>query len=449
MRMRTLLAAMVAVLLCAAPARAAETGINETLAQTVHTPDKATALGADWVRVWALWSDLEPAPGQYTEHLIGQLNDKVDALEARGIKVLVVVHHSPAWAGGGTTPPDPGRFARFMAHMAQRVPNVDAWELWNEPDSQEFWAGAPQPAAYAAVVRAAYPAIKAVQPNDVVVLGGLVGNDYDFLQGLYATGARGSFDAVAVHTDTACLTNGPGHYYRDERGRIGRYTFSAYREVHQVMADNGDGAKPIWMTEIGWNTQSTRRGSCNVGRWARQKRMGVSKHRQARFLRAAYRCIAADPYVGVAFWFGIQDIPAPLTRHARGFGLYGGKGEAKPAAKAFRRLNRGVRPRACGGYVDRTPPTIKVLSPDDGHRFRDKITVRVRAYDNRGGAGIGRIMLALDGRHIRSWGGSGGSISPWWDSEQWKPGLHMLTFSVRDYAHNESTVSVRVEKTRR
>jgi hypothetical protein len=449
-RLRFPLAILVALLVCAAPARGAETGVNETLAQTVSSAEKAPRLGADWVRVWVLWQDFEQAPGHYTQHLVDELNRKVAALDARGIKVLVVVHRSPGWAGGGITPPDPARFASFMGGLAQRAPGVDAWELWNEPDSAEFWAGAPQPAAYAAVVRAAYPAIKAVRPDDAVVLGGLVGNHYDFLEQLYANGAQGSFDAVAVHTDTACLTNGPDFYYRDERGRIGRYTFSAYREVRQVMVDHGDGAKPIWMTEMGWNTQSRKRGSCNVGRWAGQKRMGVSKRRQARFLRAAYRCIAADPFVGVAFWFGMQDIPARFSRHARGFGLYGRKGKAKPAAKAFRRLDRGIRPRGgCGGYVDRAAPTIEVLSPRDGQRFRDKITVRVRAYDNRGGTGVGRVMLALDGQHIRSWGDGGGSISPWWDSADWRPGLHTLTFRVRDYAQNETTVSVRVEKLRR
>jgi hypothetical protein len=214
------------------------------------------------------------------------------------------------------------------------------------------------------------------------------------------------------------------------------------------MVDRGD-VKPIWMTEVGWNSQSHRKGSCNTGRWAGQKPLGVSRKRQARLLREAYRCVAADPYVAVAFWFGLQDIAARHTKHARGYGLYGLKGKAKPAAKAFRKLQRGIPPRRCGGYVDRTPPTIKVLSPRNGQRFGDKITVRVRAYDNRGGTGVGRVMLALNGRHIRSWGDGGGSISPWWDSADWKPGLHTLTFRVRDYAQNETTVSVQVEKTRR
>jgi hypothetical protein len=453
MRFRSLPAGAVALaaalLVCATPARAVETGVNETLSHTVPLPRTASTLGADWVRMWALWQDMEPSPGNYNEHLISVMNGRIAALKARGVKVLVVVHRAPAWASGGrggiAPPSNPATFGAFMGQIAQRVPGADAWELWNEPDSGEFWAGGADPAAYAALLRSAYPAIKAVQPGDAVVTGGMVGNNMDFLSALYANGAQGSFDAVGVHTDTACLTNGPDAYYRDERGRVGRYTFSSYREVHAVMADHGDGGKPIWMTEMGWNTQ---RGRCNVGEKAGTKPLGVSPRRQARYLRAAYRCLAADPFVGVALWFGLQDIPG--SRHARGFGLYRHNGKAKRAAKAFRRLDRGIRPRGgCGGYVDRTAPTIRVLSPLDGSRYSDKLTVRVRASDNPGGSGIGRISLDADGRHVRSWGGSGGSIKPWWGSADWKPGIHTLTFSVRDYAQNATTVSVRVEKVRR
>jgi hypothetical protein len=446
-----LVAALAAALVCAAPARAVETGVNETLSQTVSTPHKAERLGAEWVRLWALWQDLEPARGAYNQHLINVLGANIAALEARGIKVLVVMHRAPAWAsdglGGHAPPSDPARFGEFMGGIARRLPGVDAWELWNEPDDPGFWAGAPQPGAYAALLRAAYPAIKAAQPGDIVVTGGMVGNNMDFLQALYANGAQGYFDAVGVHTDTACLTNGPGVYYRDERGRIGRYTFSAYREVHAVMADHGDGAKPIWMTELGWNTQSTGPRSCSVGTWAGQKPLGVSERRQARFLTAAYRCLAADPFVGVALWFGFQDIPD--SQHAGGYGLYRRGGKAKPAARAFRKLRRGIRPRSrCGGIVDRSPPSIRVEKPSNGLRFSGKLSVRVRAYD-RGGAGLGRISLALDGQHVRSWRAPGGSIRPWWGSADWKPGPHTLTFSVRDRAFNAAAVDVTVEKVKR
>jgi hypothetical protein len=436
---------------CAAPAAAVETGVNETLGQTVPTAQQAAHLGADWVRLWASWEGVQPAPGAYQGHVIDGMNASVAALKARGVKVLMVVHRSPAWASGhgGIAPPsDPASFAAFMRGLAQRVPGVDAWEIWNEPDSPGFFRDAPQPSVYAAMLRAVYPAIKSVQPGDAVITGGLTGNNMDFVQALYDHGAQGAFDAVGVHTDTACLTRGPDAHYRDERGRIGRYTFSAYREVHAVMESHGDGAKPIWMTEIGWNTQSTRPRSCNTGTWAGKKRIGVSEQRQARFLRAAYRCVAADPFVGPVFWFGMQDIPA--AGHSRGYGLYRRNGSAKPAARAFRRLRRGIAPRrGCGGAVDRTPPTLRVVEPLDGARFSRRLTVRVRAADNPGGTGLGRINLAADGQHVRSWGTAFGEIRPWWATERWRPGLHTLTFHVRDKAQNQASVTVRVEKLRR
>ncbi len=89
-----------------------------------------------------------------------------------------------------------------------------------------------------------------------------------------------------------------------------------------------------------------------------------------------------------------------------------------------------------------------MLTPSTGRRFKDKISVSVRARDNRGGTGIGRISMALDGEHVTSWR-SRGSISPWWASADWAPGVHTLTFSVKDRANNATTTSVQVVKLRR
>jgi hypothetical protein len=40
-----------------------------------------------------------------------------------------------------------------------------------------------------------------------------------FLEDAYRGGAQGHFDAMAVHTDTACLDRPPGYYYREPDGR--------------------------------------------------------------------------------------------------------------------------------------------------------------------------------------------------------------------------------------
>ena len=190
MGFRSVLAAAAAAavaLACAAPAGAVETGVNETLGPDAADGAEGRAAGR---RLGAAVGDLgrvQPSPGVYDQRLIAGLNASAAALHARGIKALVVVHRAPAWASGvhgGIAPPrDPASFGAFMGGLAERVPGVDAWELWNEPDGPEFFGDGPQPARYAAMVRAAYPAIKAAQPDDVVVTGGTVGNDMDFVAG--------------------------------------------------------------------------------------------------------------------------------------------------------------------------------------------------------------------------------------------------------------------------
>ena len=124
------------------------------------------------------------------------------------------------------------------------------------PTTRPSGPTARSPAAYAALLKAAYPAIKAADPDATVLVGGLVGNNFEFVERSTTNGAKGSFDGVGVHTDTACLTTDPREYYREPSGRIGRYSFTGYREVRATMLAHGDD-KPVWMTELGWPTLST------------------------------------------------------------------------------------------------------------------------------------------------------------------------------------------------
>jgi hypothetical protein len=453
--MRSLLVALLLTLaaatVAAAPASAVETGVNETTQASLPIGPTAAQLGADWVRLWGTWEGGEPSPGAIDQNYVNWIGERVAAAKQHGVKVLVVIARSPGWATGGkpsiAPPDDPARFGAFMGELAKRLPAVDAWEVWNEEDGAEFWLGGPQPAAYAALLKASYAAIKAVQPGDVVVTGGTIGNNMDFLEQLYASGAQGSFDAVGVHTDTACLTDSPDVIYRDEQGRVGRYTFTGYREVHSVMSRHGDGAKPIWMTELGWNTQSTAPGSCPVGTKKGTKPLGVSEAQQAQFLTQAYRCLAADPFVQTALWFGLQDIAG--SPYAAGFGLYRGDRSAKPAAAAFRALDAGIPPGACGGVVDASGPQIEVAEPLDGIRFVDMIDIDARGVDSPGGVGIARIKMYADGKFERTFGDGHASISPWRPSRYWKRGKHTITFKAIDEASNVITKSVTVYKVKR
>ena len=448
----TLLTTIVAVLaLGATPAAAVETGINETTYRSKPTAATAAALGAGWVRLWTTWESAEPIRGRIDGNVLRTTNEAVNEAKAHGLRVLMVVHRTPSWANGGhgarTPPTDPSTFGAVLGQLAARVPGVDAWELWNEEDESMFWAGGADPAKYAAMVKSAYPAIKRAQPGDVVVLGGTTGNNFDFLEALYRNGIKGSFDAVGVHTDNACNVNSPDVSYREPDGRVGRFSFTGYREVHAVMAAHGDGAKQIWMTELGWNTQSTAPHSCNIGSWKGTRPLGVSAARQAQFLTQAYRCLQADPYVGVALWFGMQDVPD--AHSTAGYGLYRSDGSAKPAAAAFRALGAGIKPLSCGGVVDTSGPEIRISKPLDGAQFVDVLPIDAAAVDAAGGVGIRRIEIWADGHFARSFGDGHALMRSFWPVAHWRRGAHTLTFKAADEAGNKTSQTITVYKVRK
>ena len=280
-----LLSVLVALVLgvAAGPAGAAEPGVVLADSFSPHVGD-LKALGTHWVRVFATWPDLEPTPGDYSANWIANYERLFNQLPA-GTKVIVDVVDTPQWETGSsdehTPPANPEDYAAFVGGLAQRFgPHVAAYELWNEEDSPSWWVGAPDPAAYAALLKASYPVIKAAEPNATVLVGGLTGNDYPFLEQLYQDGAKGYFDAVAVHTDTACNIASPYSFLRENDGHMIPDSFLAYREVHNVMLANGDD-KPIWMTELSWRTTSA---ECEEGFWAGRKAQGVTEQQQATYL---------------------------------------------------------------------------------------------------------------------------------------------------------------------
>ena len=349
---RVLVLIALACLAAAAPAGAAAPGLVTGANQTVDEAATAKSLKAKWVRIYIDWHTLEPVRGEFVEHALLDFQRRVQALDAVGVKTLAVVSGAPAWAtsarSGYAAPKQPRAYGRFVRRMALKLRGVDAWEIWNEADDAPFWRGGPSPRAYTRLLRAAYRAIKRVQPRDTVLTTGLVGANYDFLAGIYRNGGRGYFDGVAVHTATACGTNHPGFFYREPDSQVGRFTFTGYRELRKLMVRRGDRRKGIWMTEFGWNTATARPRSCDIGAWKGMKPMGVTESTQARFLAEAFRCLAPDRYVKAAFWFSTQDI-SDRRVFGEQLGLLRVNGSAKPAARAFRRASHahGVR---CGGY---------------------------------------------------------------------------------------------------
>jgi hypothetical protein len=402
-----------------------------------------------WVREWLWWSSTEPTPGAVQGDVLNRLGAAAAALQAAGTKTDVVIVGAPQWASGSsdplTPPANPATMASFMArvagHPAMRG-HIAAYEIWNEEDAPLWMRGAPSPAVYAGMLRAVYPAIKAADPSATVLVGGLTGNNYAYLDQLYANGAKGAFDGVAVHTDTACLTKGPTQWARDApSGRMSQFSFTGYREVYRSMVAAGDGDKGVWMTELGWNTSQKR---CDVGRFAGQKDGGVSEDAQARFLTSAYACLAADPFVKMAAWFNLQDTRVADELNDR-YGLLRADGSAKPSAAALLDVARkGAGPNpACGGRIDAGAPLLGLSVP--GTTFADELPLRVVGADD---LAVRRIELLCDGRRIRFFDPArrpartvSGYID-WIGARRLAPGSHTLTARLFDEARHVTERSV-------
>jgi hypothetical protein len=444
----------------AAPASGAQTGLNVagffgTLAQDKAIEADVTQLHPGWIRVFLNWDQVEPANGSYNTGQLGAYKLLFAALPA-GTKVDIDVVGTPAWAAGGSTNPasppvNDQSFAAFMNYLANTFgPSVTAYEIWNEEDTSVYWSGSA--AQYVSLLQAAYPAIKSANPNATVILGGLSANDYPYLQQLYAAGARGSFDAVGVHTDDACSLTSPYAFaYNPGTAAINRWSFLGFTTVHSVMAANGDAAKPIYMTEFGWSTTTT---TCAEGTWAGKKAGGVSEATQAKYLQQAYHCLAQPQYsyVTAAIWFNMVDF-APANNIYDRYGLLSTALKPKPSFNAFEQ-EQGGDPLSgtCGNFAG---PNVRLIDPSNGQAYSGRLMVRVVATVNGKARGdrIAQIAIKHDGKSILNFnrvdahyadGRLSGEID-WEGARYLSLGTHTITAVATNANGVKSTVTVTVD----
>jgi hypothetical protein len=287
---------------------------------------QARALHAKLVRVEVQWSALEPnGPNQIDPGALAYLDRLVSDAAADGIRIVATADSAPCWASSAPasllhkctpghwsranawSPREPSAYAAFVAYLAARYgTRLAAIEVWNEPDqaNEDYFAGPEKPQRYAAVLRAAYPAIKQANPNITVLAGSLVGSNGVFLRALYAAGIKGYYDGLAVH------------FYN--------LTLGSLRAIHEVQLANGDNT-PLWLDEFGWS-------SCWPKQKIQQEQGCVSPKVQATNITNLYRSLGRARYVAAAMLYKLRDSTG------ENFGVLSTKGARKPAFAAFARV---------------------------------------------------------------------------------------------------------------
>ncbi len=287
-------------------------GVNTFLEQEVEewkirrTLELIRAAGIGWVRQQIPWADVEPfRKGEFRWEKYDRI---IDLVNAYGLELVARLDYPPDWSRRDNSvafgPPDDIRdYGDFVEAFVRRYRGkVRFIQVWNEPNAFPEWGNRPVNAQeYVALLREAYTRAKAANP-DVVVLSaalaptlgtgdGRAESDLTFLEKMYEAGAGRYFDILAAQAYG--LWTGPG----DRRVSPERTNFSRVRLVREIMVRHGDAAKPVWLTELGWNAlPEDFPGPATHGR--------VTRAQQARFTADAYRRILAEwPWVGVAFYW--------------------------------------------------------------------------------------------------------------------------------------------------
>ncbi len=305
-------------------------GVNIGSVQSGSIPSQADRsiavahqLHAKVVRMEVPWSVIEPlGPGQIDPRALAYTDRLAADAAGAGMRLIMLVQSSPCWAssapaavlracvGGKVSkanswgPADPEAFAAFVAYLAQRYgPQLAAIEIWNEPDqsNEAYFAGPNKAVRYAAMLRAAYPAIKRANPSVMVLGGSLVGSNGAFLRALYAAGIKGFYDGLAVH------------FYN--------LTLASLRSIHETQLANGD-STPLWLDEFGWT-------SCWPRRKIQQEQGCVTAQTQAANILDTFHALSRMRYVAAAVLYKLLDsgneefgVVSLAGRHKRSFAAF-------------------------------------------------------------------------------------------------------------------------------
>ncbi len=198
-------------------------------------------LHVGFLRLEFAWPLLEPQKGHYDWSRTDSIVLLADKL---GLQLQPVLDYTPAWAAPSpyVAPTHVSAWTSFLTAVVGRYKNsIHYWELWDEPDSGNYWLDGDKNYVTRILVPG-YRAVKAADSSAKVLLGAPYYADGTFLSDVYSDGGGKSFDIAGVHEYINVLS--PNGVQSD------------VDTVHHVLSAHGQPSKPVWIGEYGYRETS-------------------------------------------------------------------------------------------------------------------------------------------------------------------------------------------------
>ena len=286
------------------------------------------ALGLEWVRVDLHWDRHEPSEGRYR---LGELDEVVDSLKQEQLKsVFYLVGSAPHATSAPSGSPTPDQFppkqaqvfAERMAMLARRYPSIDAWQVWNEPNLPSFWRPHEDAEAYGRLLQQSTQALRQVDPNKPVVMGGMAYYSQMPVKGGLMLESLGKLGVQQLGTIIAY------HPYSqtpetDEPGK--RDFILRSQQLNQML--RGVQVPAIWATEWGWSSYA---GPIEL-------QALIGEQGQADYVLRRLALMSALDYDKV-FLFALSDLDSRASARDQHYGLLDLQGKPKPVYLALQRF---------------------------------------------------------------------------------------------------------------
>jgi hypothetical protein len=271
--------------------------------------------GYAMVRMDFAWGAVERERGRYDYAAYDRLMAQLRKVGARPIFILDYGNRLYDRGESPRTEAARSAFANYAATAARHFRGQGViWEIWNEPNISQFWKPTPDPSAYARLAIETARAVRAADPDAVIVAPGSSTFPWAFLETIFAAGLLEHIDAVSVHP------------YRESSPETASTDYGRLRALMARYAPPEKRMMPIISSEWGYSTAEG----------------AVTETRQAHYLARQWLANLASGVNLSIFYDWRDDGDDPHDREAR-FGTVRRNLEPKPSFLAAQKLIHTLR----------------------------------------------------------------------------------------------------------